>query len=137
MEIWQGRRKFARRNCVGAALAVLLLLPCAVRAESIRPVGCAGTAASTSRGAWIEPTGAEVVALCPSAAMYPAEFRQASLCEVWTEPTLRAVTWRRAKSSGIAADLQNLRLAPEPSGAVLASIGVVLAWRRLRSKLRA
>ena len=136
MEIWQLRRKCTQRSCVSAAMAVLLLMPCAASAESIRLVDCEDAGVSISSGAWIEPATTEAVELRPSPSIHQVAFQQVALCELWTEATLHAATWQRAKACGDEGDLRNLHLAPEPSGLVLALMGMLLSWRRLRSKLR-
>lgn len=128
MEIWQSHWKCARKRFVGAAMIALMLMPCAASAKSIQFADSSDTGATFLSGPWIEPIGSEtppVIEAC-----------QTTLCDVWTEPTLRAATWQRAKASGDDGDLKNFHLAPEPSGAVLALMGMVLGWWRLRNKLR-
>jgi hypothetical protein len=137
MEIRQSHRKCAERIYVGAAMAVLLLMSCAANAESIRVADSEDAGASFLSGMWIEPA-ATVEAIASSRSLPPQCMKvcPTALCEVWNEPTLHAATWRRAKACGDEGDLRNLHLAPEPSGAVLALLGMMLGWRRLRSKLR-
>ena len=135
MEIWQWCRMCVQRSSASAVVAALLAIPCAANAELIRVVDLEGDAVSTWCGTGIEPAVTEAFASSRSSLAHRSAIRQAPLCDVWTEPTLRVATWQRAKSCGKEGELQDLHLAPEPSAAVLALLGVVLGWRRWRSKL--